>query len=65
MASVEITHVGGSTALIAIDGLRPLTDPALDTPGEYPADAREPVRTAGPVRVPQRHPGRLPASKPQ
>ncbi|WP_406371422.1 MBL fold metallo-hydrolase [Streptomyces sp. NBC_00647] len=49
MTSVEITYVGGPTALIAIGGLRLLTDPTFDAAGEYPVGARELVKTAGPA----------------
>ncbi|MFD9466004.1 MBL fold metallo-hydrolase [Streptomyces sp. NPDC060027] len=49
MTSVEITYVGGPTALIAIGGLRLLTDPTFDAPGEYPVGARKLVKTAGPA----------------
>ncbi|WP_326788059.1 MBL fold metallo-hydrolase [Streptomyces sp. NBC_00151] len=49
MTSVEITYVGGPTAVIAIGGLRLLTDPTFDAPGEYPVGARKLVKTAGPA----------------
>ncbi|MET8101943.1 MBL fold metallo-hydrolase [Streptomyces sp. NPDC005236] len=49
MTSVEITYVGGPTALIEIGGLRLLTDPTFDAPGEYPVGARKLVKTAGPA----------------
>ncbi|MCX4991230.1 MULTISPECIES: MBL fold metallo-hydrolase [unclassified Streptomyces] len=49
MTSLEITYVGGPTALIAIGGLRLLTDPTFDAPGEYPVGARTLVKTAGPA----------------
>src|SRR5262249_27760297 len=35
MSSVEITLIGGPTALIEIDGYRLLTDPTFDPPGDY------------------------------
>lgn len=35
MSSVRITLIGGPTALIEVDGLRFLTDPTFDPPGEY------------------------------
>jgi len=35
MATVEITLVGGPTALIAVAGYRLLTDPTFDPPGDY------------------------------
>jgi L-ascorbate metabolism protein UlaG (beta-lactamase superfamily) len=49
MTSLEITYVGGPTAVIAIGGLRLLTDPTFDAPGEYPVGARRLVKTAGPA----------------
>ncbi|MET9404618.1 MBL fold metallo-hydrolase [Streptomyces sp. NPDC002935] len=49
MTTVEITYVGGPTAVIAIGGLRLLTDPTFDAPGEYPVGARKLVKTAGPA----------------
>jgi L-ascorbate metabolism protein UlaG (beta-lactamase superfamily) len=35
MTPVRITLIGGPTALIEVDGLRLLTDPTFDAPGEY------------------------------
>ncbi|MFJ6831548.1 MBL fold metallo-hydrolase [Streptomyces sp. NPDC091209] len=49
MTSMEITYVGGPTAVIAIGGLRLLTDPTFDAPGEYPVGARKLVKTTGPA----------------
>ncbi|MFF3887974.1 MBL fold metallo-hydrolase [Streptomyces sp. NPDC001914] len=49
MTSVEITYVGGPTAVIAIGGLRLLTDPTFDAPGEYPLGSRKLVKTTGPA----------------
>ncbi|WRZ93176.1 MBL fold metallo-hydrolase [Streptomyces sp. NBC_01007] len=49
MTSTEITYVGGPTAVIAIGGLRLLTDPTFDAPGEYPVGARKLVKTTGPA----------------
>ncbi|MET8137903.1 MBL fold metallo-hydrolase [Streptomyces sp. NPDC005251] len=49
MTSLEITYVGGPTAVIAIGGLRLLTDPTFDAPGEYPVGARKLVKTTGPA----------------
>lgn len=34
MADVTVTHIGGPTALIAVDGWRLLTDPTFDPAGE-------------------------------
>ena len=33
MTAVRLTHIGGSTALIEVDGWRLLTDPTFDAPG--------------------------------
>jgi len=33
MTDVRITHIGGPTALIVVDGWRLLTDPTFDSPG--------------------------------
>ena len=33
MTGIRITHIGGPTALIEIDGWRLLTDPTFDVPG--------------------------------
>ena len=33
MTDVHITHIGGPTALIEVDGWRLLTDPTFDSPG--------------------------------
>ncbi|MEU9213863.1 MBL fold metallo-hydrolase [Streptomyces sp. NPDC048415] len=49
MTTVEITYVGGPTALITLGGVRLLTDPTFDAPGEYPIGARKLVKTAGPA----------------
>ncbi|MFE1290561.1 MBL fold metallo-hydrolase [Streptomyces sp. NPDC058751] len=49
MTLTEITYVGGPTALVAIGGLRLLTDPTFDAPGEYPVGARKLVKTTGPA----------------
>ena len=33
---MNITHIGGPTALIEYGGLRILTDPTFDPPGDHP-----------------------------
>jgi L-ascorbate metabolism protein UlaG (beta-lactamase superfamily) len=43
---------GGPTALIEYGGLRLLTDPAFDDPGEYPRGGRKLVKTAPPAARP-------------
>ncbi|MEU7061650.1 MBL fold metallo-hydrolase [Streptomyces sp. NPDC046197] len=52
MTTVEITYVGGPTAVIELGGLRLLTDPTFDAPGEYPAGSRKLVKTTGPAVPP-------------
>ena len=37
MTTVEITYVGGPTAVIGFAGLRLLTDPTFDAPGDVGA----------------------------
>jgi L-ascorbate metabolism protein UlaG (beta-lactamase superfamily) len=34
MTNVRLTHIGGPTTLIEVDGWRLLTDPTFDHPGE-------------------------------
>ncbi|MDH6121649.1 MBL fold metallo-hydrolase [Kitasatospora sp. GAS204B] len=46
---LTIRYIGGPTALIEIGGLRLLTDPTFDGPGEYPIGSRTLVKTAGPA----------------
>ncbi|WP_306191586.1 MBL fold metallo-hydrolase [Streptomyces sp. MK5] len=52
MTTVEITYIGGPTAVIELAGLRLLTDPTFDAPGAYPIGSRELTKTAGPARRP-------------
>ncbi|MFD7708146.1 MBL fold metallo-hydrolase [Streptomyces sp. NPDC059785] len=47
--TVEITYVGGPTAVLALGGVRLLTDPTFDAPGEYPIGSRALVKTTGPA----------------
>ncbi|MDF9816083.1 MBL fold metallo-hydrolase [Streptomyces sp. SPB162] len=49
MTELDIHYVGGPTAVIGIGGLRLLTDPTFDAPGEYPMGDRALVKTAGPA----------------
>ncbi|MEU3463058.1 MBL fold metallo-hydrolase [Streptomyces sp. NPDC006733] len=49
MSELEIHYVGGPTAVIGIGGLRLLTDPTFDAPGEYPMGDRALVKTTGPA----------------
>jgi L-ascorbate metabolism protein UlaG (beta-lactamase superfamily) len=46
---MDIRYVGGPTAVIGIGGLRLLTDPTFDEPGEYPIGSRALTKTAGPA----------------
>jgi L-ascorbate metabolism protein UlaG (beta-lactamase superfamily) len=46
---VTVRLIGGPTALIEIGGLRFLTDPTFDPPGEYPIGGRALVKTRGPA----------------
>lgn len=48
MAGLEIRYVGGPTSVIGIGGVRLLTDPTFDAPGEYPVGSRVLTKTAGP-----------------
>lgn len=51
---LEITTIGGPTALVEIDGLRLLTDPTFDGPGEYPMGAGYSlVKQTGPTVSPE------------
>ncbi|AUH39764.1 MBL fold metallo-hydrolase [Streptomyces sp. CMB-StM0423] len=45
-------YVGGPTALLQLGGVRLLTDPTFDPPGEYPVGGRRLVKTAGPAIPP-------------
>lgn len=49
MTTVEITYIGGPTAVVGLGGIRLLTDPTFDAPGEYPIGTRKLVKTAGPA----------------
>jgi L-ascorbate metabolism protein UlaG (beta-lactamase superfamily) len=49
MTTVEILYVGGPTAVLTLGGLRLLTDPTFDAPGEYPVGSRKLVKTTGPA----------------
>ena|SRR5947209_2950025 len=45
---MHLTPIGGPTALLELGGLRLLTDPTFDDPGDYPIGARTLVKTQGP-----------------
>ncbi len=46
---LEITYVGGPTAVLDFGRLRLLTDPGFDPPGEYPSGAAVLKKLAGPA----------------
>ncbi|MFC4115251.1 MBL fold metallo-hydrolase [Nonomuraea zeae] len=46
---MDIRYVGGPTAVLEIGGLRLLTDPTFDEPGDYPIGNRALTKTAGPA----------------
>ena len=48
-AAISVTPIGGPTALLEIGGLRLLTDPTFDEPGEYPIGQRSLVKTQPPA----------------
>lgn len=49
-SALTIEAIGGPTALLTIGGVRLLTDPTFDPPGEYPGEVFTLVKTAGPAR---------------
>ncbi|WP_084961730.1 MBL fold metallo-hydrolase [Thermoactinospora rubra] len=50
---MEIRYIGGPTATIDFGGVRFLTDPTFDEPGDYPlGGGRTLTKTAGPAFVP-------------
>jgi len=51
--AVEILYVGGPTVLLEIAGLRILTDPTLDAPGDYRSGAVVLTKTEGPALAPE------------
>ncbi|GCB49807.1 MBL fold metallo-hydrolase [Streptomyces sp. NL15-2K] len=48
-APLEITYIGGPTALLTLPDLRLLTDPTFDAPGDYPIGSRKLTKTTGPT----------------
>jgi L-ascorbate metabolism protein UlaG (beta-lactamase superfamily) len=50
--SVAVHYLGGPTAILEMGGLRLLTDPTFDPPGEYPVGQRKLVKTTGPATAP-------------
>jgi L-ascorbate metabolism protein UlaG (beta-lactamase superfamily) len=49
MTTAKILYIGGPTSVIELAGLRLLTDPTFDAPGEYPIGTRKLVKTTGPA----------------
>lgn len=52
-AGVGLRYLGGPTALLEVGGLRLLTDPTFDPPGDYPVGSRSLRKTIGAVVSPQ------------
>ncbi|MEU8385671.1 MBL fold metallo-hydrolase [Streptosporangium sp. NPDC048865] len=50
--TITVTVIGGPTALLEIGGLRVLTDPTFDPPGDHPAGPLTLTKTAGPALSP-------------
>jgi L-ascorbate metabolism protein UlaG (beta-lactamase superfamily) len=50
---VMITLIGGPTAVFEIGGLRLLTDPTFDPPGDHPIGKRNLIKTSAPAVVPE------------
>jgi hypothetical protein len=48
-----VRYVGGPTAVTEIGGLRLVTDPTFDPPGDHPIGSRVLTKTAGPAVNPQ------------
>src|SRR5512146_1910190 len=46
---LRVTHIGGPTALIELGGLRFLTDPTFDPPGDHPVGQRVLTKPSGPA----------------
>jgi L-ascorbate metabolism protein UlaG (beta-lactamase superfamily) len=51
-ARVSVRYLGGPTALLELGGLRLLTDPTFDPPGDYPIGSRLLRKTIGAVASP-------------
>jgi L-ascorbate metabolism protein UlaG (beta-lactamase superfamily) len=50
---LRVRYVGGPTALLEVGGLRLLTDPTFDPPGDHPVGNRVLVKTSGPAVPPE------------
>jgi L-ascorbate metabolism protein UlaG (beta-lactamase superfamily) len=46
---MRVRYLGGPTAILEIGGIRLLTDPTFDPPGEYPIGVRVLTKTQGPA----------------
>jgi L-ascorbate metabolism protein UlaG (beta-lactamase superfamily) len=51
-AGVSLRYLGGPTALLELGGLRLLTDPTFDPPGDYPVGSRVLRKTIGALVTP-------------
>jgi L-ascorbate metabolism protein UlaG (beta-lactamase superfamily) len=51
-SSLAVRYLGGPTALVEIGGVRLLTDPTFDPPGDHPIGNRVLVKTGEPVVSP-------------
>jgi L-ascorbate metabolism protein UlaG (beta-lactamase superfamily) len=49
---MRVQYLGGPTALIELRGVRLLTDPTFDEPGDYPIGERLLTKTQGPALDP-------------
>jgi len=50
---LHVRYLGGPTALLELGGVRLLTDPTFDPPGEYPVGTRSLVKTIGAALTPE------------
>jgi L-ascorbate metabolism protein UlaG (beta-lactamase superfamily) len=48
-APITVQLIGGPTAVIEIGGMRLITDPTFDPPGDHPVGSRNLVKTTGPA----------------
>lgn len=51
---LHVRYLGGPTAVMELGGVRLLTDPTFDPPGEYPVGDRRLVKTNGAALTPER-----------
>jgi len=54
-SNISLTLIGGPTVLIEYNGVRLLTDPTFDPPGQYqgPHSPVKHVKITGPARAPE------------